>query len=640
MMTDKSASAMERNKRWAWGCMWMLVVVVASMDEVVRWPDDGETIGFPPAVPPRAGVIRGTKGQIDACRGYDARVDSAIVPERHVDGDEEASERVSACTDGPTLIMSVAPARVHACIGRLHVVSAAAAAGSFDMPRPCVVHAHPLPPRTTTTTITCAWKLYARTGSKVDRSGAAAEKRDRYIGSLMPLRPDKDLLVGGRRRHQSVAEANSRVGVLNWGRRRAGSRMTKHRENERPACAISRYPWSPFPPRWMRGLASAFGPWLPQLRRGVVDASSSCVGVDAATARGRPNCVGLGTRAAADGRGWLVAISDRFVQSLHPMRPRIHPIAQTRGHRCRGPPAARHELELSPALVVVAPIAMNQSPPGGLEGSRDKCQGTCVWNWAARITGGVGIVKSGAGVLPSLAAEQLNSRRRGDAIITWQSVAALLVRARGLCCSGPPMGPCAPSGPMADVHHVAVGPAADCATVTLRFALPGPNRNRSGVIGPLQRRVLGGASRQPFARGDWTPKPGPWKACWAAESQREEGRRAPDERWKDSGPSACARAAATGDRRRRAPAVLVLTCGDSEEGQWRPPPANFLNLSALRVPTWPPRLVPCSESTADAQHHQQAPAGSLASQLARLASRRPTPPTRAPPGPQQASRAP
>lgn len=40
---------------------------------------------------------RGTKGQIDACRGYDARVDSAIVPERHVDGDEEASERVSAC---------------------------------------------------------------------------------------------------------------------------------------------------------------------------------------------------------------------------------------------------------------------------------------------------------------------------------------------------------------------------------------------------------------------------------------------------------------------------------------------------------------------------------------------------------------
>jgi len=38
--------------------MWMLVVVVASMDEVVRWPDDGETIGFPPAVPPRAGVIR------------------------------------------------------------------------------------------------------------------------------------------------------------------------------------------------------------------------------------------------------------------------------------------------------------------------------------------------------------------------------------------------------------------------------------------------------------------------------------------------------------------------------------------------------------------------------------------------------
>jgi len=59
-------------------------------------------------------------------------------------------------------------------------------------------------------------------------------------------------------------------------------------------------------------------------------------------------------------------------------------------------------------------------------------------------------------------------------------------------------------GPMADVHHVAVGPAADCATVTLRFALPGPNRNRSGVIGPLQRRVLGGASRQPFARGDWT----------------------------------------------------------------------------------------------------------------------------------------
>ncbi|PWI71549.1 hypothetical protein PCL_11643 [Purpureocillium lilacinum] len=208
---------------------------------------------------------------------------------------------------------------------------------------------------------------------------------------------------------------------------------------------------------------------------------------------------------------------------------------------------------------------------------------------------------------------------------------------------------------MADVHHVAVGPAADCATVTLRFALPGPNRNRSGVIGPLQRRVLGGASRQPFARGDWTPKPGPWKACWAAESQREEGRRGCESlalrqtarnstrptRLTSAGKiAACARAAATGDRRRRAPAVLVLTCGDSEEGQWRPPPANFLNLSALRVPTWPPRLVPCSESTADAQHHQQAPAGSLASQLARLASRRPTPPTRAPPGPQQASRAP
>lgn len=55
-------------------------------------------------------------------------------------------------TDGPTLIMSVARARVHACIGRLHVVSAAAAAGSFDMPRPCVVHAHPLPPPTTTKT--------------------------------------------------------------------------------------------------------------------------------------------------------------------------------------------------------------------------------------------------------------------------------------------------------------------------------------------------------------------------------------------------------------------------------------------------------------------------------------------------------
>jgi len=52
---------------------------------------------------------------------------------------------------------------------------------------------------------------------------------------------------------------------------------------------------------------------------------------------------------------------------------------------------------------------------------------------------------SQADVLPSLAAEQLNSRRRGDAIITWQSVAALLVRARGLCCSGPPMAPCAPS---------------------------------------------------------------------------------------------------------------------------------------------------------------------------------------------------
>lgn len=104
-----------------------------------------------------------------------------------------------------------------------------------------------------------------------------------------------------------------------------------------PPCLSPLHPYpsswdDPF--RWMRGLASAFGPWLPQLRRGVVDASSSCVGVDAATARGRPNCVCLGTRAAADGRGWLVAISDRFVQSLHPMRPRIHPIAQTRGHRC------------------------------------------------------------------------------------------------------------------------------------------------------------------------------------------------------------------------------------------------------------------------------------------------------------------
>lgn len=95
-----------------------------------------------------------------------------------------------------------------------------------------------------------------------------------------------------------------------------------------PPCLSPLHPYpsswdDPF--RWMRGLASAFGPWLPQLRRGVVDASSSCVGVDAATARGRPNCVCLGTRAAADGRGWLVAISDRFVPARPSMRPRIHP---------------------------------------------------------------------------------------------------------------------------------------------------------------------------------------------------------------------------------------------------------------------------------------------------------------------------
>lgn len=159
--------------------------------------------------------------------------------------------------------MSVARARVHASIGcmwcrQLLLARSTCLARASSMPTRCRR-------RRRRRRITCAWKLYACAVSKVDRSGAAAEKRDRYIGAAdavsrvmtshrvhCRLRPDKDLLVGWRRRHQSVAEANSRVCVLNWGRRRAGSRMTKHRENaRRRACAISRYPWSPFPPRYV-----------------------------------------------------------------------------------------------------------------------------------------------------------------------------------------------------------------------------------------------------------------------------------------------------------------------------------------------------------------------------------------------------